>query len=140
MPLERSNAIPDLSDPNIVLGPRKRRPTERILENGDPLTYKKAKKDNVIISHACVDKGNCTSSLMPLPTHLTHTVPHAMGAADNAEHNNDRSSTGALGNKVIMVEDSDGEEDDWGSDKEATTDEDDDAELGTCSIAVVCIC
>ena len=42
MPLKRSDAILDLSDPNIVLGPCKRHPTERLLENGDPLVCKKA--------------------------------------------------------------------------------------------------
>ena len=42
MPLERTDAILDLSDPSIVIGPRKRHPTERLLENGDPLVYKRA--------------------------------------------------------------------------------------------------
>jgi hypothetical protein len=30
-------------DPHIVDGPRKRRPTERVLENGDPLSHKRSK-------------------------------------------------------------------------------------------------
>jgi hypothetical protein len=33
-------------DPDIVEGPRKRRPTERVLENGDPLSNKRSKTSN----------------------------------------------------------------------------------------------
>ena len=34
------------NDPDVVDGPRKRRPSERVTENGDPLVQKKAKTAN----------------------------------------------------------------------------------------------
>ena len=73
MPLERSDALLDLSDPNIVLGPCKHCATECLLENGNPLAYKKSKA----VSSASADKDNHTSlsSLMLPPTHPTHTAP-----------------------------------------------------------------
>lgn len=118
MPLERSNAILDLSDPNLVLGPRKRRPTERLLENGDPLVRKKARYTS--------DQENQPLTL--LPTHPTHTMPDPEQATDHAESSDSRTSDGT---HAIVVEDSDDANSDGGSDKGETTDEDDEAELGT---------
>ena len=146
MPLDRSNAIPNISDPNIVLGPRKRRPTERALGNGDPLACKKARRDQVAATvtvsnaDACVDNRSPTLSSMPPPTHLTLAVPHGKKTIDNAEHTNDRTSGGAQPaqkNKVIMVESSDEDGNNDVGDKGATTDEDDAAELGMCSTTLV---
>jgi len=73
MLLERLDALLDLSDPNIVLGPHKCRATEHLLENGNPLAYKKSKA----VSSASADKDNHTSllSLMPPLTYPTPTVP-----------------------------------------------------------------
>ena len=141
MPLERSDAIPNLSDPNIVLGPRKRRPTERLLENGDPLVCKKARRNS--------NKEKHTLPSMPPPTHPMHTVPNPRWATlssesmlplthplcttpnrqaiDHTESSDDGTSDGA---QAIVVEDSDDMNNDWGSDEGETTDEDDDAELG----------
>ena len=151
MPIERSNAIQDLSDPNLVLGPRKRRATERVLENGDPLAKKK-RKDNlslgdagVTVNNASADKGKHTSSLKkPAPAQqpqLAHAAPHARGSTpstNGARGGDARTSDGA---QAIVVEDgSDSDEGNNGSDDGATTDEDDDAELGMFSITLVYIC
>ena len=116
MPLERSDAILDLSDPNIVLGPRKRCPTERLLENGDPQACKKMRLDHlstsVTVSTACADKGDLTLPLMPPLTHPTHPAPGPRPATDHTEGSDDKHSNGA---QAIIVEDSN-EESDKGSD------------------------
>jgi hypothetical protein len=117
MPLQRSDAIADLSNPYIILGPCKHCPTECLLENGDPLVYKKA-RDNSI-------KENYTSSSMLTPTHLTHIVPNPECTTTDAvssDCSNKRTSDDA---HTIMVDDSD----EAGSDGE--TNEDDDTELDT---------
>ena len=113
MPLQRSDAIADLSDPNIILGPRKRRPTEHLLENGDPLAHKKARND---------------SNSMPPPTHLTHAMPNPGQTTNHAESNHSDDGTSDEG-QAIVVEDSDEEKSD-GETVEGETTEDDDAELG----------
>jgi hypothetical protein len=123
MPLERSYAVSDLSNPDIVLGPRKRRPTERLLENGDPLVCKKKK-----VVHAL--------SSMPPPAHPTDTAPNPGQTTGRTESGDDRASNGT---QVITVDSEEGDEEggdeeEGGSDKEASTDEDDDAELGACSV------
>ena len=149
MPLERSDAIVNLSDPTMVVGPCKRRPTERLLENGDPLTCKRARNSAAVtVRNASTDKENWSSSPMPPPTrmppsaHLAHPTPmptrpnHPTPAiqpnpgrtTDSTEISDSGTSDGAW---AIVVEDSDGEEtDNEGSDKGEVTDEDDDAELG----------
>ena len=78
MPLDRYDAIPDISDPSIIIGPRKCHQTERVLENGDPLTYKRARKTHVSTpvtatnaSRPSADKENLTMltlSSMPQST------------------------------------------------------------------------
>jgi len=146
MPLERSGAILGLSDPNIVLGPRKRRPTERLLENGDPLASKKIRKDNVspgdtgaTVSNTSADKGKHTLSPMLPPTQSPHTMPRAREATNDGESNSDGTSDVA---QAIAVDDSDeegGDEGKYGSDEVdegATANEDDDAELGVYSITL----
>jgi len=129
-PLERSDALLDLSDPNIILGPRKHRATERLLENGDPLAWKKKKADNastgMTVSGASADKDksdNHTLSSTPPPTHPIHTAPGPRQATSSVEGCDDRASKRA---QVIEVEDSSEEE----SDEGASTEEDDDVELG----------
>jgi len=120
MPLERSDAILDLSDPNIVLGQRKRRPTERLLENGDPLACKKGRKVLISTDVTVSDGSADTDKLKPSST--SPSIPsssQSTGPTDSAEDTND---------EAIEVDD-DG--DDEGSEMEAT-DEDDDAELSTC--------
>ena len=125
MPLERSYAILDLSDPNIVLGPRKRRPTERVLENGDPLA-KKARNMHAStsvtvndVADASADKGKRTLSTMPpAPPSSQSTHP-----TDSAESSDDQDSDRV---QAIVVDDDDKK----GSDEGDVTDEDDDAELG----------
>lgn len=115
MPLQRSDAILDLSDPNIVLGPRKRRPTECLLENGDPLVCKKVK-------HAL------PSVPTPTPPTPVDTIPNSGQTTDQTESSDD-SASGE--DQAIVVEDSDEAESNGEGVEGETTDEDDDAELGT---------
>jgi hypothetical protein len=110
MPLERSDALFDLSDPTIILGPRKRRPTERVLENGDPLVCKKARKMQAETS-----------------THPIHTTPPSSQSINSTESNHDQTSDGT---PAIVIDDS-REDSEEGSDGGEITDEDDEAELGT---------
>ena len=135
MLLERSDAILDLSDPNVILGPRKRRPTEHLLGNRDPLVCKKKRKDQgdvstgVTVSSATDNGNHILSSMLPLPLPLLTNQAHtALNAGQNTNH---AQSHGA---QAIVVDDdeesleSDGDDEDEG----ATTEEDDDAELCTC--------
>jgi hypothetical protein len=147
MPLERSDAILDLSDPHLILGPHKHRPTERLHENGDPLACKKKRKVNVSppgdagisVSNACADsadKGKHISSPVLPPTQLAHIAPNPSQATNHTERSNLGTSNGAW---AIVVDDSDEDEIDERSDG-GVTEEDDDAELGMCSIILVDIC
>jgi len=135
MPLERSDVVLNLSDPNIILGPCKHCPTEHVLENRDPLACKRVRKAQgpiaMTASNAHTDKEDHTLSLTLLPTHLPHTVPNPKQATNNAERGNDHMSHGP---QVIVVEDSASDE---GSDEGEATEEDDDAELGICSITLL---
>jgi len=67
MPLEQSNALLNLSDPNIIIGPHKHHATERLLENGNPLVWKKNKAvpTGMTVSSASADKDNWT--IIPCP-------------------------------------------------------------------------
>jgi len=105
MPIERQNAVLDLSDPNIVLGPRKRRATERLLENGDPLAAKKKRSDKV----SPQSLGNVGDT----------------GTTDSSAEETTGTPDVAAAAQAITIED---------GDKGATTDEDDDAELGACAM------
>jgi len=109
-PLKRSDALLNLSDPNIILGPHKRCATEHLLENGDLLAWKKKKVDNastgMTVSSASTDKDksdNHTLSSMPPPTHPIHTTPGPRQATSSVEGCDDRASKRA---QVIEVEDS----------------------------------
>jgi hypothetical protein len=121
MPLERSDAILDLSDPNLVLGPRKRRPTERLLENGDPLACKKG-RIHVSATNVSADKENLTSSSPPIDT--TPPSSQSTDLTDSTESGDDDTSNG---DQAIVVDDSNEE----GSSEGEVTKEDDEAELGT---------
>jgi hypothetical protein len=114
MPLERSNAILDLSNPNIVLGPRKHRPTERLLDNRDPLACKKGRRVTVSDDSVNRDKLRPSSASPSMPPSSQSTA-----LTDSAEDSHD---------KAIVVGDSNKE----GSERceSEVTDEDDDAELG----------
>jgi len=163
MPLERSDAFLDLSDPNIVLGPRKRRPTERLLENGDPLACKRVRTD-MAVSDAC--PSTPSSSMPPLARpgpigrpmlQVTRrpnprqaslsssmsppTCPMPSPTCQPNPSSDDGTSDGA---QAIMVEESDESDKEEGgdeaSDEQEVTDEDDNAELGTWSITFVYFC
>lgn len=86
------------------------------------------------VSTASADKGDLTLPLMPPLTHPTHPAPGPRLATDRTEGSDDKHSDGA---QAIVVEDSNKEESDEGSDEGATTEEDNDAELGACSINLV---
>jgi len=140
MPLERSNALPDLSDPNIIIGPWKRQPTECLLENRDPLACKKVKKNLKDLEN--VEKHTLLSMPPPAPTHVAHAMPamQAMQATHSAESTNDRVCDEV---EAIMVEDTDKEKThgaDEGSvqdDEGATTNEDDNSEMRMCPITLI---
>jgi len=142
MPLERSDALLDLSDPNIVIGPHKCHATKCLLENGDPLVQKKNKAvpTGMTVSSASADKDKLdnhplSSKLLPL-THPTHTAPGPREVTNHTEGGNDKASDRA---QAIVVEDSsEGESDEGtGSDEGASTKEDDDTELGACCVVLV---
>jgi len=143
MPLEQSDALLNLSNPNIIIGPRKCRATERLLENGDPLVRKKNKAvpTGMTVISASADKDKLDnhplSSKPPLPlTHPTHTAPGPRKVTNHTEGGDDKASDGA---QAIVVEDSsEGESDEGtGSDEGASTEEDDDTELGACCVVLV---
>ena len=132
MLLERSDAILDLSDPNVVLGPHKRRPTECLLGNGDPLVCKKKKKDQGDVStgmtvSSATDNGNHILSSMPPP--LTNQAHTALNAGQNTNH---AQSHGAQAMMVDNDEEESLESDGDNEDEGATTKEDDNAELCMC--------
>ena len=120
MLLERSDAVLDLSDPNIVLGPCKRRATKRLLENNDPLAYKKSKA----VSSASADKDNHTSllSLMLPLTHPTPTVQDPWQTIKCTKRSDDRASDGAQEIMVDSSEESNSADNGTGSDKGALRD------------------
>jgi len=136
MLLEKSDAILDLLDPNIILGPCKRCPTEHLLGNRDPLVCKKKKDQDGVSTGMTVssatDNGNhILSSMPPLPPLLLTNQAHtALNAGQNTNH------IQSHGAQAIMV-DNDEEEslESHGTDEDegATTEEDDDAELCMCS-------
>jgi hypothetical protein len=120
MPLERSDAIHDLSDPNIVLGPCKRRLTKHVLENGDPLACKKGRKVHTSTADVLADKEKLTVDTTPQSSQSTRPT-------DGTESGDNQPDQASDGIRAIVVDDSDDE----GSDEREVTDEDDDAELGT---------
>jgi len=92
MLLEKWDAILDLSDPNIILGPHKHRPTERLLGNGDLLVCKKKKDQDGVSTGMTVssatDNGNHILSSMPPPPplSLTNQAHTALNAGQNTNH------------------------------------------------------
>lgn len=142
----------DAPDRNIVQGPRKRRPTQRLCENGDPLACKRARKK---ASPAAPTVSNLPSapaaSVSPAQQVLegaTARNPPAASASlllqglDTADSNDNGVHSG-LDTQVIDVDDSnledsrareDGESESEGGGTEL--DEDDDAELGKTSFNI----
>jgi len=93
MLLEKSDTIPDLSDPNVILGPHKHHPTECLLGNGDPLVCRKKKKDQDDVSigatvSSAIDNSNHISSSMPPPPllSLTNQAHTALNVGQNTNH------------------------------------------------------
>ena len=109
-----------------------------MLENGNPLVLKKKKAmpTGMTVSSASTDKDkldNHTLASMPLPlTHPTHAAPGPKQATNHIEGCDDNASDGA---EVIVVEDS--SDKGTGSNEGATTEEDDDTELGVCCMVLV---
>jgi len=103
-----------------------------MLENGDPLACKRARKVHVstaeTLTNASRDKenhGDRSSSMAPLTQLTRQSHP-----TNSTESGNDQTSDGA---QAIVLEDSDEEgsnEEGDGGDSGEATDEDDDAELG----------
>jgi hypothetical protein len=90
------------SDPNITVGPRKRLPTQRAIENGDPFARKRAKRTTI----------EEVNEPVPPPCAQPHNSMRVLEAADGSD---DDSA------EVTALPDTD-EEDENAS-------EDDDAEL-----------
>jgi len=99
MPLKRSDAFLELSDPNIILGPHKHHSTECVLGNGDPLACKRARNVDVstdvstatTVSNASRDKENHRLSLMAPLTHLTHTTSPLTSSQSTCSTNSTKS-------------------------------------------------
>jgi hypothetical protein len=120
MLLQRSDAILDLSDPDIVLGPHKRHPTKCLLENGDLLACKKARRNQASIADVS-DKEKvplCLTLLSSPPSDTTPPLPLLTCPTNDTKSGNDEASDGV---QAIVVDDSNEGE---------ATDKDDDAELG----------
>jgi hypothetical protein len=128
---------------DMVDGPCKRRPTERVTENGDPLVQKKAKtastNTKITSSTTAQTKGtagattlSCHASIedvvdpAPAPGSQPRHPGRILEAADGAD---DHDGTFGMPN-LIDIEDSD---DDDNDDNEDSEPEDDDAELGMVS-------
>jgi len=107
MPIERQNAVLDLSDPNIILGPHKCHATEH-LENSDPLAAKKKQSDKV----SPQSLGNVGDA----------------GTTDSSAEETTGTPDVAAAAQAITIED---------GDKGVTTDEDDNTELGACAMQCV---
>ena len=129
--LDRSDAILDSSDPNIILGPHKHRPTECLLENGDPLLYKQGRKIHTSADDVPTDMEKLMSSSAALSADLIDTTPPSSQLtcpADSSESGDDCTSDGV---QAIAVDDSDKEGgNEEGSSDRGVTEEGDDAELG----------
>jgi hypothetical protein len=128
-----SNTQPNTSNTNVVQGPRKRRLTQCLHENGDPLAHKRARKQ-------------ASSSTLTPSDPLTGSSPPAVGVSlllqrsETANSSIDNVSDG-LDIQPIDVDNSDVEETredgNANSEGEATEpDEDDEAELCKSSISV----
>lgn len=133
------------NNPDIVDGPRKRRPSERVTENGDPHSHKKAKttasatqnprnkpaaKNNVtrptpVNRQASVeDVPEPAPAPRPQPHHPARILESSDGSDDGVE------TTGMPG--LIELDD----DDDDNSEDEGDEPEDDEAELGKCKSMV----
>ena len=140
----------DAPDRNIVQGPRKRRPTQHLRENGDPLACKKARKNAAsTVNNPSTASSAPAASVSPAQQVLegaTATNPPAASAPvllqrlDTADSNDSGVHTG-LDALVIDVDDSnledsreDGKSEEEGGGTEL--DEDDDAELGKMSFDI----
>ncbi len=124
--------------PDTVDGPRKRRPTERVTENGDPLVQKKARTTNTkstptarVTSKSTITKATTLDRRASIedvaePTPVAGPQPHhssrILEAADGSDDDDD--TRGMPGLEDIEAENSDDKE------GEETEPEDDEAELG----------
>ena len=134
-----SDTQPDTPDPNIVLGPRKRRPTHRLRENGDPLAYKRARKGAPSAAPTAsaspalrVHNGGAIGAGVSAPA---ANRPLLLQGCDTADSSDDGASDG-IDIQPIDIDDSDLEDSgEAGKSQAGSTelDEDDDTELGKSS-------
>jgi hypothetical protein len=133
--------------PDTVVGPRKRRPTERVTQNGDPLSRKKVKKTTTVESQKSYDRISTKKVALkganvnqrasvedvtepPPPARLQPQNPNRiLEASDGSDDNDD--------NDFIDMPQLEVAEDDDDSDSEDEEDEepelvDDISELGEC--------
>jgi len=148
--------------PDVVDGPRKRRPTERVTNNGDPLVQKKARttSSTVNLNLKATSTGTTATSTTkkatatsvkttsfsrrasfediaepaPAPPSQPRNTARILEAADGSDDDHIDAYTGMP--ELIDVEESDDEDDDEDDDEEDEP-EDDDAELGKSSVTSV---
>lgn len=65
------------TDPNLAEGPRKRRPTERVIENGDPLVRKRARVATASENKKVSTKVKTVSQQVAISKDVPVRAPHA---------------------------------------------------------------
>ena len=120
---------------DMVDGPCKCRPTERVTENGDPLVQKKAKTVKTASTNTKITSSTTTLSRRASikdvvdPTPAPGSQPrHPDRILEAADGTDDHDDTFGMPN-LIDVEDSDDEDEEEEEDEDSEP-EDDDAELG----------
>ena len=127
-------STPAFLDPDIVEGPRKHRPTERVLENGVPLSNKRSKTSN----KASVDQRASIEDVEePAPPHScprdpTRILEHSDGSDDAA--NISVSLPGLVSTEASSAESTDDEDSDDDDEPELI---DDTEELRMCPVTPV---
>ena len=122
-------------DPDIVEGPRKRRPTERVLENGDPLSNKRSKtsnKSSVDRRASIEDVEEPAPPPRSCPRDPTRILEHSDGSDDAA--NISVSLPGLVSTEASSAESTDNEDSDDDDEPELI---DDTEELRMCPVTPV---
>jgi len=128
-------------DPNIIDGPRKRRPTDRLLENGDPLSHKKTKTTSTTSTSSVINRWASVEDFEE-PASASRSHPHdptrILEASDGSDDAINIPESDMPG--LAPTEDSSNESTNEDSDDDEDDNEpelvDDITELGMCSISV----
>ena len=117
------------TDPDIVQGPRKRRPTERVIENGDPLARKKVRTTSGTTVNARAIPATPQAFIEEIPditSRLQHLPPCARQSS-GAPHSSEDSSITHTQSTMDVIEvntSSDDNSDDKQSDDEPEAEDD----------------